>query len=430
MERKTTYPFLLCAALITLCSSWRQDVKSDIQNDIYLSAGVNFVYPIPQQEPQPLAPDGKKPFCISYFGSNGSSRLEKLSTYEQPYQTMAQAEKLGKLTPLGKDVFQRLTLLRNEANNRWGELTLLGISQQYGIADRIVDRHPEMFSDSVRITAHSLMTTRALLTMEQMLLQLSRRCGHRVYHSASNAYSHYLYHLDEETIASRRDSATQACYDDFVNNHQIADNLTNRLFSDKNYAKDSLDTKALFRQLFHLAGGIQNTTLKGTITLYDLFTEEEIYHYWEQQNALNYINFGNFTLKDTQRPKVQAQLLKELITMSDSCMRDTTPCTIIHIGDETGLIPLVCQMGINGYGLKTDRLETLANLGWADYNISPASGNVQVIFYRRDLDDSDVLIRVLLNEQEATLPIDTDAAPFYHWNDFKTYYQKTINIYE
>ncbi len=430
MRRKQIYPYLLGTALILLCSSWHQNVKSELQSDLHRSAGVNYVVPTTHQLPQPEAPQGKKPFCISYFGCNGSSRLSKPSTYGEPYLTMARADKLGKLTPFGKEVLQRLALLRREADNRWGELTTMGIAQQYGIANRMADRHPEMFADSVKIIAHSLMTTRALLTMEHMLLQLARRCSHRVYHSASNAYSYYLYHLDEETLASRRDSATQACYSAFVKDQQTADGLMSRLFADRQYARDSIDIQTLGRQLFRLAGGIQNTALEGTVTLYDLFTEEEIYRYWEQQNALNYVNYGNFSLSDPRRPAVQSQLLRRLIAISDSCMAYNTPHTIIHIGDETGLIPLVCQMGINGYGLKTDRLETLAERGWADYRISPSSGNVQVVFYRRDLADDDVLIRVLLNEEEATLPIDTDVAPFYHWNDCKAYFQNNTDVHE
>ena len=37
---------------------------------------------------------------------------------------------------------------------------------------------------------------------------------------------------------------------------------------------------------------------------------------------------------------------------------------------------------------------------------------------------------MLLNENEATLPIATDMAPYYHWNDFKTYFLKKLDEYE
>jgi hypothetical protein len=37
---------------------------------------------------------------------------------------------------------------------------------------------------------------------------------------------------------------------------------------------------------------------------------------------------------------------------------------------------------------------------------------------------------VLLNENEATLPVKTDVAPFYHWQDFRDFYLQSINAYD
>jgi hypothetical protein len=56
--------------------------------------------------------------------------------------------------------------------------------------------------------------------------------------------------------------------------------------------------------------------------------------------------------------------------------------------------------------------------------------NVQFIFYRRHPQDKDVLFKVLLNEQEATLPIFTDCAPYYRWRDFRRYCLRKLDRYE
>ena len=53
-----------------------------------------------------------------------------------------------------------------------------------------------------------------------------------------------------------------------------------------------------------------------------------------------------------------------------------------------------------------------------------------MVHYRRDLDDNDVLVKVLLNGHEARLPIATDCAPYYHWNDVKHYYLRKLYRYE
>ena len=39
---------------------------------------------------------------------------------------------------------------------------------------------------------------------------------------------------------------------------------------------------------------------------------------------------------------------------------------------------------------------------------------------------NDILVKVLLNEDEATLPVESDVAPYYHWNDFKAYCQEKL----
>ena len=52
--------------------------------------------------------------------------------------------------------------------------------------------------------------------------------------------------------------------------------------------------------------------------------------------------------------------------------------------------------------------------------------NLQFVFYRNQKKPNDVLVKVLLNEDEATLPIKSDVAPYYHWKDFKDYCMKIL----
>ena len=47
--------------------------------------------------------------------------------------------------------------------------------------------------------------------------------------------------------------------------------------------------------------------------------------------------------------------------------------------------------------------------------------NLQFIFYRSDPKDQDVLFKVLLNEEEATLPLQPVSGPYYRWSDFRQY---------
>ena len=54
---------------------------------------------------------------------------------------------------------------------------------------------------------------------------------------------------------------------------------------------------------------------------------------------------------------------------------------------------------------------------------------MMMIHYRTDKNDPDPLVRVLLNGREAQLPIKSDCAPYYHWNDVKLYYLRKLYAY-
>ena len=84
-------------------------------------------------------------------------------------------------------------------------------------------------------------------------------------------------------------------------------------------------------------------------------------------------------------------------------------------------LPLVCLIGVNGFDLETDNLNELEEKGWWCSSVFPMGCNLQFIFYRSDPKDQDVLFKVLLNEEEATLPLQPVSGPYYRWSDFRQY---------
>ena len=84
-------------------------------------------------------------------------------------------------------------------------------------------------------------------------------------------------------------------------------------------------------------------------------------------------------------------------------------------------------MGINGADYQTTDLATL-DRHWQSYKIFPMACNLQMVYYRPDDGDGDILVKVLLNEREATLPVKTDCAPYYRWNDVRDYYMDKLDV--
>lgn len=93
-------------------------------------------------------------------------------------------------------------------------------------------------------------------------------------------------------------------------------------------------------------------------------------------------------------------------------------------------MPLVCLLGIDGYDKEVEDLERLDDENWLDYRIFPMACNLQFVFYRSQKRPHDILVKVLLNENEATLPLLSAIAPYYHWEDFKAYYLAKIDNFQ
>ena len=115
-----------------------------------------------------------------------------------------------------------------------------------------------------------------------------------------------------------------------------------------------------------------------------------------------------------------------MIDEADSVINSQQHGASLRFGHETVLLPLVCLMGINGYDLRTDKFEELEQKGWWANRVYPMAGNLQIVFYRKNASDRNPLLKVLVNEKEATLPLPSDLAPYYRWSDFRNFYLRKV----
>ena len=416
--------------VLLTCTIYAQHPKDDIKQNIRCSAGTLMAYPGPRHKLTP-APQGKRPFYISHYGRYGSHHLLQKEDYDVPYHVLDVADKAGKLTGKGRNVKLRIEKIRNDAYEELGELTPTGARQQQLIAQRMVERFPEVFDDKAVVDARSTTVTRCILSMEHFLLQLTRMKPQiPVNHNATHRDMYFLNQQDRQLMMIRMDSITQQQYDKFTIPYNKYNHLIHELFNDRDYVKQHVNIQKLNDDLFALASNMQNTELRQTITLYDIFSDQDLYYNWLKDNAWWYINYGGCTLNGGTQPYSQRNLLQKLINDADSCMNLKTPSVQLRFGHDNVILPLACLMDINHWGLATNRLGTLEKKGWSNYRIAPMAANIQLIFYRSNPDDKDVLVKVLHNEEEATLPLPDDLAPYYRWADFRSYYLKKLDDYE
>ena len=424
--------------LLILCVVWccvlgmsAQTARDDFKRDTHLSASSYLAYPGPTQGQLTPAPEGKHPFYISHYGRHGSRYLINPTEYSRPLEILKAAADAGKLTPLGMDVLRRVKMICDESEGRLGELTPLGGLQHRQIARRMFERFPEVFEGAANIDAKSTVVIRCILSMEnelQELLLMNPLLNIR--HDASYHDMWYMNFKDKELTSRRQNFETEKAYYAFVDKHRNYERAMEALFADHAYMKQNIDTWQLNNYLFKLASNLQSSELHKKITLYDIFTDDEIYSNWLINNARWYIEYGACPLNGGTQPFTQRNLLRTIIEEADSCIALEKPGATLRFGHETMVLPLTCLMELNDFGLQESNLEKLEGKGWLNYKIFPMGANIQLIFYRHDYSDKDVLVKVLLNENEARLPIKSNIEPYYKWSEVRKYYLSKINAYE
>ena len=423
---------LLVVALMSVTPLSAQTAGDYIENNLKFPASNYNIYPDNSPVVLTPAPAGKRPFYISHYGHHGSRYLTNFRVYDMPYQTLLKADSLGKLTTKGKKIIPILKDIIADSEGRWGDLSGIGKRQQRQIAYRMMNNFPEVFKGKAFVDARSTIVTRCVLSMGTAVLKMvSENPKLRVSMSNSFYDMWYMNHQNHILRDSMMTTQAERAFDSFTDKRWHNPRLTALLFNDASYVKESIDEKWFCYYLMKTALIQKNAstdTPKGM--LINLFTPEDIYQFELQENAWWYVNYGPSILNGGKRPYVQRYLLRKMIQEADSIISTNEHGASLRFGHETVLLPLACLLGINGLDYQTDDLEKLDQVGWWARQAIPMAGNIQFIFYRKNAKDKDVVFKVLHNEQEATLPIPTDIAPYYHWRDFREYYLQKIEDYE
>ena len=377
------------------------------------------------------APKGKKPFYISHYGRHGSRYINNRSGFDIPYTMMLHADSLDELTPTGEHVLQVMKRIMTNSENRWGELTEIGRQQHRGIARRMAERFPEVLGDTAHVEARSTVVPRCIMSMGTAMMELAQTNPKlRITMENSKRTMGYMNFQDSKLRKQQMTPEAKKAYDAFTSTRMSNTRLMELIFKNPDIVNEIIDEDYFNYYLMKMGLFQIHTPLSRLTDITDIFLTEELHRLWQIDNAYWYIQYGACKLNGGTQPYSQRYLLRQIIADADSSIRLPSPSAQLRYGHDTVLLPLVCLIGINGFDLETDNLEELEAKGWRCSDVFPMASNVQFIFYRSNPNDKDILFKVLLNEKEATLPIRTDCAPYYHWSDFRKHYLKKLNRYK
>ena len=125
-------------------------------------------------------------------------------------------------------------------------------------------------------------------------------------------------------------------------------------------------------------------------------------------------------------PFSQFNLLTNILETADTCVSLGKTQATLRFGHEVCVLPLACLMELDSCGVAVENLDEL-DLHWQNYKIFPMACNIQLIFYKPKKGQGDILVKALLNEREASLPVPTTQHPYYRWADVRAYWTKKLN---
>lgn len=393
--------------------------KDEIAANRYL-AGSNYLDYDRQLPTKALTPAPKnyEPYYLSHYGRHGSRWLINESNYTRPINTLKAAKEQGKLTPLGQQTLETLEAIYATSHKRLGDLTTVGERQHHGIGKRMAQNFPEIFkTKDLRIDARSTTVFRCILSMIAECEELAAaNPTARIHNDVSESLQYYLNQPWDGQVREEGKKGDKETTE-YALRWTHPERLMKALFNDQTYVYNNVGANALMRQLFHVACNMQSHDTD--LELFSLFTDEEVYDLWRQNNIGWYLDYGHSPVSGKKMPFSQRNLLRNIIETADTV---TQTQATLRFGHEVCVMPLACLLELDNCGMAIDNLDELDTY-WRNYRIFPMACNVQLVFYRpKKGKQGDILVKALFNEREAYLPIPTDQWPYYKWQDLRQYY--------
>lgn len=420
---------VLSAFLMAVASVSAQTAKEEIYADVLKSGSNHMAYQVPTK-PLTKSPKGYKPFYISHYGRHGSRWLLGDGEYMGSIKVLRQAKEQGVLTAFGGEVLEKLERFYPSTIKRLGDLSDVGEVQHHGIGKRMTENFPEVFKGKdAQVDARSTVVIRCILSMEAECEELTAfNPDLKIHNDVSEAFQYYL-NAGWESKLREAEKPRWGVLEPYKQKYTHPERMCRTLFSDESFWNNAdFNAGSFMRGLFRVVNNMQSHSFGED--LWNVFTTEECYDLWKIHNIEWYLGYGPAPQTKSVMPFSQAKLLRNMIETTDTVMASKTykNGAALRFGHEVCVMPLACLMELDSCGRKVEDLDHLEDY-WVNYRIFPMACNIQCIFYRSKKAD-DILVKVLLNEKEATLPIETDQYPYYKWADLRAYYLKKLDDFE
>ncbi|MDE7397441.1 MAG: hypothetical protein K2M98_06915 [Muribaculum sp.] len=421
---KTTLSVLFAAGAIVVASA----TTPLPMPDSHQAGSQHYAYPYRIAEPpaQTPAPSGYEAFHMEHYGRHGSRWHNQAHEYSDAADIMSKAKANGKLTPLGEKVYSYVDDINRKSQGRLGDLTDIGALEHQDIGRRMVKNYPTIFAPGTHVDAKSSVVVRCIISMLNELKEIQAGQPEiTITSDASWAEMPYMVPGWTPAAAALKADVDKNQMAQWRQTNASRGAFTSRLFNDSSYVADSVNVVLLGERLFWVLEGAQNH-LGHPWLVDEVFTPEELQRQWSIMNGFWHIESGLHDMTKRMSPYQRASTLKNFIESADTAMVSPRISANMRFGHDGIVYPLAILMELNGLWQQIDDFNDLAGRQH-DYLTIPMACNIQMVFYRptgTEPNPDNVLVKVLLNENEVTLPVEPSQAgfPYYPWPAVRQFY--------
>ena len=407
--------FLTLLVVLSTLTVWGQNnaILDRLKADPRKAYGNDYPYPMETAQ-LTKAPRGYKPFYISHYARHGSRYYWTDQLYKDLDTLLGAAREKHLLTAEGEAFCRKYKAAKQELMTGVTELSQLGWEQHQRIARNMYNRFPNVFKKGGNVLAISSLQGRCVISMAafcQELVQCNPKIEIR--EQSSRFTLDGVVPTDRQNPVKHQYPRTKPRFeknrDQFKHEDHLRENIVSRVFVSTEGLPGNVER--IGSDLINLYTSLPSIGHEGMMG--NILSDEELAQQWESSNL------GSYSWVFS--PQYQMiPILEDIIKKADAVLDGTSDhIADLRFGHDTCLGPLTVLMGINGADIDPEDPYEVKNC-YQNWKTCKAS-NIQLVFYRGKK-GSDILLKCLLNGEEATLPVPTDQAPYYKWSDFRQFY--------
>ncbi|MCD8285725.1 MAG: hypothetical protein LUD50_00640, partial [Clostridia bacterium] len=319
------------------------DGRELFYSDSLNAYGVYRTYPEPEGVTYTPAPKGYRPVYISAYLRHGSRKITGSAQPDSLRRAFERADREGLLTPLGREVYEKIIAIDDYHRGSVGDLTSVGEEQHRGIAERMYRNYPNVFrSANTQVRLYSTVSQRTMMSMfacNARLLELNPKIRSTRCASASLKYL-------RRTPDYPRDRPYVSAANTFLKKYYDAKPVMARLFTGEVPALK--DTAEFVRLLYDCGNIVDGIDLAGVDYLWDVFTHDEIYVILQAVNYNLYVHSSNSPYLGDYAPAAMIPLVRDFVDKADAALLQEVPGTDLRFGHDSYLTSFSTLLGLNG----------------------------------------------------------------------------------